>query len=86
MISKRTLDPVLERLVCAWHDAETLRDMPELFSEDKLAQIASAATAAIEEAWEALGHSKRELEESYKRLLKSGKLENWCGKKHVALD
>lgn len=60
--------------------------MPELFSEDKLAQIASAAMAAIEEAWEAMGHSKRELEESYKRLLESGKLENWCGKKHVALD
>ncbi len=33
------VDPVMERLVAAWHDAETIRDMSELFTEDKLAQI-----------------------------------------------
>ena len=86
MISKQMLDPVMERLILAWHDTEAIRDMPELFNEDKLAQIASAAMAAIEEAWEAMGHSKRELEEYYRRLLDSGKLENWAGKKHVTLE
>ena len=86
MIAKLALDPVMERLIQAWHDAEAIRDMPELFSEDKLAQIASAAMAAIEEAWEGLGHSRRELEDAYQRLLQSGRLENWAGKKHVALD
>ncbi|MFQ6017720.1 MAG: hypothetical protein ACE5KF_05945 [Kiloniellaceae bacterium] len=86
MVSEETLDPIMERLIRAWHDAEAIRDMPELFTEDKLAQIAGAAMAAIEEAWEALGHTKRELEDAYARLLKSGKLENWAGKKHVGLD
>jgi hypothetical protein len=41
---------------------------------------------AIEEAWEALGHSKRDLEQACKGLLESGKLENWAAKKHVRLD
>lgn len=86
MVTKKRLDPVMERLLTAWHDAEAIRDMPELFTEDKLAQIANATMAAIEEAWEALGHSKRELELAYKRLLKTGKLENWAGEKHVTLD
>ena len=86
MVGKIAFDPVLERLITAWHDAEAIRDMPELFSEEKLAQIASAAMAAIEEAWVALGHSKRELEEAYKRLRTAGKLENWAGKKHVTLE
>jgi hypothetical protein len=86
MVLKQTVDPVMERLITAWHDAEAIRDMPELFTEDKLAQIASATMAAIEEAWVALGHSKRELEVAYKRLLTTGKLENWAGKKHVTLD
>ena len=86
MVTKKRLDPVMERLLTAWHDAEAIRDMPELFTEDKLAQIANATMAAIEEAWEALGHSKRELELAYKRLLKTGKLENWAGKNHVTLD
>ena len=86
MIRKIALDPVMERLIQAWHDAEAIRDMPELFTEDKLAQIASETMSAIEGAWEALGHSRRELEESYKRLLANGKLENWAGKKHVVLD
>lgn len=86
MVAKRALDPVMERLIRAWHDAEAIRDMPELFTEDKLAQIASETMAAIEEAWEALGHSRRELEEAYRKLLASGKLENWAGEKHVFLD
>jgi hypothetical protein len=86
MVSDDTLDPVLERLINAWHDAETIRDMPELFSEDKLAQIASNAMAAIEEAWQSLGHTKRELIEFYERLLDSGRLENWAGRDHVTLD
>ncbi len=86
MVAKEALDPILKRLVAAWHDAETIRDMPELFSEDKLAQIANAAMVAIEEAWEALGHSKRDLETACKSLLENGKLENWAGKKHVRLD
>ena len=86
MVTDDALDPVLERLVAAWHDAEAIRDMPELFSEDKLAQIGSAAMAAIEEAWLALGHSRRDLEEACGRLLESGKLENWAGKKHVTLE
>ena len=38
MVLNRTVDPLLERLIVAWHDAEAIRDMPELFSEDKLAQ------------------------------------------------
>ena len=86
MVAEDALDPVMERLVAAWHDAEAIRDMPELFSEDKLAQIGSAAMAAIEEAWEALGHSKRDLEEACTRLLANGTLENWAGKKHVTLE
>ncbi len=86
MVSKKALESVLERLVTAWHDAEAIRDMPELFSEDKLAQIGSATMAAIEDAWEALGHNKRELMEAYQHLWRSGQLENWAGKKHVALD
>jgi len=80
------LDPVMKRLVAAWHDAEAIRDMPELFSEEKLAQIASAAMTAIEEAWEALGHSRRELQDVWRNLLRSGQLENWAGEKHVRLD
>ncbi len=86
MVANDALDPILKRLVAAWHDAEAIRDMPELFSEDKLAQIASAAMVAIEEAWEALGHSKRDLKTACNKLLESGKLENWAGKKHVRLD
>lgn len=86
MVANDALDPIMKRLVAAWHDAVTIRDMPELFSEDKLAQIASAAMTAIEEACEALGHSRRELEVACKRLLQSGQLENWAGKKHVKLD
>jgi hypothetical protein len=86
MAAKDALDPILKRLVAAWHDAEAIRDMPELFSEDKLAQIANAAMVAIEEAWVALGHSKRDLEAACECLLESGKLENWAGKKHVRLD
>ena len=86
MVLNRTVDPLLERLIVAWHDAEAIGDMPELFSEDKLAQIANAAMAAIEEAWEALGHSKRELKSAAQNLLARGELENWAGKKHVTLD
>ena len=86
MVLIRTGDPLLERLIAAWHDAEAIRDMPELFSEDKLAQIANATMAAIEEAWEGLGHSPRELKSASQRLLARGKLENWAGKKHVTLD
>ncbi len=86
MAAKDALDPILKRLVAAWHDAEAIRDMPELFSEDKLAQIADATMVAIEEAWEALGHSKRDLESACACLLENGKLENWAGKKHVQLD
>lgn len=91
MVADEALDPTLdrlvrERLIRAWYDTETIRDMPELFSEEKLAQIANAAMVAIEEAWEALGHSRRDLEEACKRLLNSGALENWAGKKHVKLD
>ena len=86
MVADDALDPVMERLVAAWHDAEAIRDMPELFSEDKLAQIGSAAMAAIEEAWEALGHSKRDLEQAYRSLRESGKPENWAGEKHVTLE
>ncbi len=86
MVLNRTVEPLLERLIVAWHDAEAIRDMPELFSEDKLAQIASAAMAAIEEAWETLGHSRRELKTASRKLVARGKLENWAGKKHVTLD
>ncbi len=86
MVAKQTLDPIMERLIRAWHDAEAIRDMPELFTEDKLAQIAGATMSAIEEAWLALGHTRRELEEAYERLVESGRLENWAGKKHVGLD
>jgi hypothetical protein len=85
MAAEKVLDPVLERLIYAWADAEAIRDMPELFSADKLAQIGAAATAAIEEAWQALGHSRRELEDAYRRLLDSGKLENWAAPEHVHL-
>ena len=86
MVSKPAPDPILKRLAAAWHDAEAIRDMPELFTEDKLAQIANGAMVAIEEAWEALGHSRRELEQNCKTLLETGKLENWAAKKHVRLD
>ncbi len=34
MVSKQAVDPVMERLVAAWHDAEAIRDSPELFTED----------------------------------------------------
>ncbi len=86
MVADEVLDPIMERLIRAWHDAEAIRDMPELFTEEKLAQIAGAAMAAIEDAWQALGHTKRELEDAYECLMKSGALENWAGKKHVDLD
>lgn len=86
MVSNPALDPILKRLVAAWHDAEAIRNMPELFTEEKLSQIASAAMVAIEEAWEALGHNRRELEQACTTLLESGVLENWAGKKHVRLD
>ena len=86
MVADETIDPVMERLIQAWHDTEALRDMPELFTDDKLAEIAGAAMAAIEEVWQALGHTKRELEDLYERLMKSGKLENWAGKKHFGLE
>ncbi len=86
MVADEALDPIMERLIRAWHDAEAIRDMPELFTEEKLAQIAGAAMAAIEEAWQALGHTKRELEDACERLMKNGALENWAGKKHVDLD
>ena len=86
MVANHTLDPIMERLIRAWHDAEAIRDMPELFTEEKLAQIAGAAMAAIEEAWQALGHTKRELEDACERLMKNGRLENWAGKNHVGLD
>ncbi len=86
MVAEETLDPVMKRLIQAWHDAEAIRDMPELFSEEKLAQIAGAAMAAIEEAWQAMGHTKRELEDACDQLVKAGGLENWAGKKHVSLD
>ncbi len=42
--------------------------------------------AAIEDAWQALGHTKRELEDACERLMKGGALENWAGKKYVDLD
>ncbi len=86
MVADDVLDPVMERLIRAWHDAEAIRDMPELFTEEKLAQIAGAAMAAIEEAWQALGHTKQELEDACGRLMKNGRLENWAGKNHVDLD
>ncbi len=86
MVADEVLDPVTELLIRAWHDAEAIRDMPELFTEEKLAQIAGEAMAAIEDAWQALGHTKRELEDACERLMKSGALENWAGKKHVDLD
>ncbi len=53
MVANEALDPIMERLIRAWHDVEAIRDMPELFTEEKLAQIAGAAMAAIEEAWQA---------------------------------
>ncbi len=86
MTGKDALDPILKRLVAAWHDAEAIGDMPELLSEDKLAQIANATMVAIEDAWVALGHGKHDLEAACECLLESGKLENWAGKKHVRLD
>ena len=86
MVAEKTLDPVMEPLIRAWHDAEAIRDMPELFTEEKLAQIAGAAMAAIEEEWQSMGHTKRELEDACERLMKAGGLENWAGKKHVRLD
>ncbi len=86
MVLKQTVDPVLERLITAWLDAEAIRDMPELFTEDKLAQIASAAMAAIEDAWVPLGPRTRDLAVAPHRWLRTGELENWAGKKHVRLD
>jgi hypothetical protein len=86
MVSDKALDPVMEQLIRAWHDTVAIRDMPELFSEEKLAQIAGEAMAAIEEAWKVLGHTKHELESAYDRLMGAGGLENWAGKKHVSLD
>ncbi len=86
MVADEVLDPITERLIRAWHDTEAIRDMPELFTEEKLAQIAGAAMVAIEDAWQTLGHTKRELEDACERLMKSGALENWAGKKHVDLD
>lgn len=86
MVSDKAVDPVMEQLIRAWHDAVAIRDMPELFTEEKLAQIAGEAMAAIEEAWKVLGHTRRELEVAYERLMGSGGLENWAGKKHVSLD
>ena len=35
---------------------------------------------------QSLGHTKREFEDACERLMKSGALENWAGKKHVDLD
>jgi hypothetical protein len=35
---------------------------------------------------QSLGHTKREFEDACERLMKSGALENWGGKKHVDLD
>ncbi len=86
MVADEVLDPITERLIRAWHDAEAIRDMPELFTDEKLAQIAGAAMAAIEEVWQGLGHTKREFEDACERLMKSGALENWAGKKYVDLD
>ncbi len=86
MVADEVLDPIMERLIRAWHDAEAIRDMPELFTDEKLALIAGAAMAAIEEAWQALGHTKQELEDACERLMKNGRLENWAGKNHVGLD
>ncbi len=54
-VIRKLLNRITERLLRAWHDAEAIRDMPELFTEEKLAQITGAAMAAIEEAWQALG-------------------------------
>ncbi len=86
MVLNPTVDPLMERLIVAWVVGEAIRDLPELFAEDKLAQIAYATMAAIEEACEALGHSRRELKSASQNLLARGKLENWAGKKHVTLD
>jgi hypothetical protein len=86
MVSNKVYDPVMEPLIRAWHDTEAIRDMPELFTEEKIAQIAGEAMAAIEEAWRVLGHTRRELEDAYDRLMGTGDLENWAGKKHVSLD
>lgn len=86
MVSDEVLDPIMEQLIRAWHDTEAIRDMPELFTEEKLAQIAGAAMVAIEEAWQVLGHTKHELEDACERLMGAGSLENWAGQKHVRLD
>lgn len=86
MVSDRSLDPIGELLVRAWHDAETIRDMHELFTEEKVVQIAGAAMAEIDEVWRTIGHTKRDLEDAYARLVKAGCLENWTSKKHVSLD
>ena len=86
MVLKQAVDPVMERLVAAWHDAEAIRDMPELFTEDKLAQIANATMAAIEEAWEALGHSRRERKDAGRRSLAAGELGNGAGHTHWMLE
>ena len=36
MISDEAFDPIMEQLIRAWHDTEAIRDMPELFTEEKL--------------------------------------------------
>ncbi len=69
MVLNRSVDPLLERPNAAWHD-----------TEDKLVQIANAAMAAIEEAWEALGHTRIELKSASQTLVARGELENWAGK------
>jgi hypothetical protein len=79
-------NPTMKQLIRAWHHTEAIRDMPELFTEEKLAQIAGAAMAAIEEAWQALGHTKHELEDACERLMGASSLENWADKKHVKPD
>ena len=86
MVAEETLDPVTERLIRAWHDAQAIREMPELFMDDKLAEIAGAVMSAIEEAWQALGHTKRELDDLCQHLASGGKLENWAGRKHFDLE
>jgi hypothetical protein len=86
MILNRNVDPILERLIVVWHHTEAFRDMPELFFEDKLAQIPNAATAAIGEAWEYLGHNRRNLKSAFQIHLARDRLEYWAGKKRVKHD
>ena len=42
--------------------------------------------SSIEEAWQALGHTKRELDDLCQHLASGGKLENWAGRKHFDLE